>query len=82
MPAISVNLVADKVTPGTVRFTEPEATVGERPLSIYLPNEVVEAVVGDAMIGTPITLTLGRAVEADSDLVEAVESGTLDADLT
>jgi hypothetical protein len=60
-PILAV-LTADKITPGTVRFTEADAPEGQRPLSIYLPNEVVESVVGPgAEIGTTVKLTVERA---------------------
>jgi uncharacterized Zn finger protein (UPF0148 family) len=40
---ITTTLDPDKETPGTIRFTEPDAVEGERPLSIYLPKEIIEA---------------------------------------
>lgn len=45
MPApITTTLAVDKVTPGTLRFTEPDVPEGERPLSIYLPKEMAESI--------------------------------------
>jgi len=43
MPEITTTLDPDKETPGTIRFTEPDTVEGERPLSIYLPKETIEA---------------------------------------
>lgn len=58
---LKVTLVADKVTPGTVRFTEPEGEGRERPLSIYLPKVEVEALGLPVEEGISITLTIERA---------------------
>jgi hypothetical protein len=57
---LTAKLVADKVTPGAVRFTEPD--VEDRPLSIYLRKEQVEALGATPDVGTEITLTLETAV--------------------
>lgn len=62
MPKITATLVADKVTKGAVRFTEPEATIGETPISIYLRKEMVEfAGLDSEAEGTTVTLTLAAA---------------------
>jgi len=64
MPKITTTLVADKETPGTIRFMEPDVTDGlEKPLSIYLRKEMVEHLVGSEVeIGvTAVKLTLDRA---------------------
>lgn len=61
MPAITTTLVADKVTKGAVRFAEPEALMGETPLSIYLRKEMVEALGLVAEEGSILKLTLDRA---------------------
>jgi hypothetical protein len=58
MPAITATLVADKVTKGAVRFTEPEATIGETPISIYLRNEMVEFMGRSPEDAPAITLTI------------------------
>jgi hypothetical protein len=62
MSALTTTLDQDRVTPGTVRFTEPVAALGERPLSIYLPKEAVEYLgieVDDAATAS-IKLTIER----------------------
>jgi len=61
MPAFTVTLVSDKVTPGTVRFMEPDVTEGDRPLSIYPPKERVESLGLEADEGTTLKLTVERA---------------------
>lgn len=62
---LTTTLVADKETPGTIRFTEPDVTDGlEKPLTIYLRKETVADLFGGAVaeIGvTAIKLTLDRA---------------------
>jgi len=60
MPAITTTLVADKVTKGAVRFTEPEALMGDTPLSIYLRKEMVEALGLEAEEGKAVKITLDR----------------------
>ena len=60
---LTTTIVANKITPGTVRFAEPDVPESERPLSIYLPNETLEGLgVKDIEIGvTAIKLTLESA---------------------
>lgn len=57
---ITAKLVADKVTKGAVRFTEPDATE-DTPLSIYLRKETVAELGLPAEEGTALTLTIGEA---------------------
>ena len=56
-------LVADKVTKGTVRFTEPDVPEDERPLSIYLPKAVVENLSFPVIIETQDDLDGTQAVK-------------------
>jgi hypothetical protein len=58
MPKITTTLVADKVTKGAVRFAEPEATIGETPISIYLRNEMIEFMGRSPEDAPAITLTI------------------------
>ena len=61
MPPITTTLVADKVTKGAVRFAEPEATIGETPISIYLRNEMVEFLGRDPVDPPLVKLTIELA---------------------
>ena len=53
MPEITTTLVADKETPGTIRFTEPNVSTEDKPLTIYLRKEMV------TRLGLPAPVELG-----------------------
>jgi hypothetical protein len=61
MPKITTTLSPDKTTKGAVRFTEPEATIGETPVTIYLRNEMVEFLGRDPVDPPLIKLTVELA---------------------
>jgi hypothetical protein len=56
---MTATVVADKVTKGAVRFTEPSGE--DYPLSIYLRKEMVETLGLTAEEGVSLTLTLEAA---------------------
>jgi hypothetical protein len=61
---LTTTLVADKETPGTIRFMEPDVPAEGRPLSIYLRKEMVEGLFGSTAVElgvTSVKLTLDRA---------------------
>ena len=59
---LTTTLVADKETPGTFRFMEPDVPADEKPLSIYLQKEMVESLFSEVELGiTAIKLTLAAA---------------------
>lgn len=62
MPEIIATVVADRVTPGAVRFTELEPQIGDTCISIYLRKEMVSFLGLDPeQEGTTVRLKLDRA---------------------